>query len=124
MKLEKKHYTWIAGIILILAIIAIYMNWDKISSLWSKSANTRMFRTGGTVSGTAGSGTTGFGTGGLGQGFSSGNGVAFSNVGYIGYTYPYAEAKWSCIDRADGVNCTKCQSSDGMTATGGACGNL
>lgn len=43
MKLEKKHYTWIGGIILILAIIAIYMNWDKISSLW-KTPSTKTTR--------------------------------------------------------------------------------
>lgn len=79
------------------AVIIIIANWNKIKQF-------------------CGGGYVYRGGGGIGHG---------GRLGVIsGPVYPYYTDVWVCDERADGVNCTKCHSSNGNTASGGACGNL
>lgn len=49
MKLEKKHYYWIGGIIIAIAIILVVIYWKQISTKLGIGSTTRQYRVGGTT---------------------------------------------------------------------------
>lgn len=88
---------WVIGILVVIIIIA---NWSKIKKYCG--GGVPYYR----------------GGGGIGRG---GRGIITG-----GYVYPYSYyPTWICDERADGVNCSKCHSTDGLSATGvSACNGL